>query len=78
MTLREQVENELDGLTEMELRYVADYVAHLKGQGGPIPESMADEMMLRALYAESTDEDRSLAEAGMSDYSDGLAHEDQQ
>jgi hypothetical protein len=78
MTLREQIGQELAELTELELRHVADYVAFLKTHSGPATESMPDEATLRALYAEFADEDRSLAEAGMGDYSEGLSHEDRQ
>jgi hypothetical protein len=76
MTLREQIGHELDALTELELKHVANYVAILKGKGNRDIESLGDEERMRALYAEFSDEDRSLAEAGMSDYSDGLARED--
>jgi hypothetical protein len=76
MTLREQIGHDLDALTELELQHVANYVAILKGKGDRDVESLEDEGRIRALYAEFADEDRSLAEAGMSDYSDGLARED--
>lgn len=78
MTLREQIGHELDELTELQLRRVAEYVALLKSHSGRVVESVSDEAQLRALYAEFADEDRLLAEAGMSDYSQGLAREDQQ
>lgn len=41
--------------------------------GGKDPKEMAD---FSALQAEFTEEDRALAEAGMSDYAAGLAAED--
>ena len=37
-----------------------------------------DANRLSALYAEAEEEDRRLAEAGMADYSEGLAKEDSQ
>lgn len=78
MTLREQIGQELAELTELELRHVASYVAFLKSHGESAAKTVLDEAALRALYGEFADEDRSLAEAGMNDYSDGLAHEDRQ
>jgi hypothetical protein len=41
-------------------------------------ESFYDEAQLTALYAEFADEDRKLAEEGMSDYAKGLMKEDTQ
>ena len=37
---------------------------------------MADEIRLAALYAEFANEDRKLAEEGLSDYNEGLTKED--
>ena len=39
-------------------------------------EKLKDEIRLAALYAEFADEDRKLAEEGLSDYSHGLTKED--
>jgi hypothetical protein len=71
MSIKEQVAQELDSLSESELKQVADYVAFLKFQARVKPLSELDEKQLAALYAESADEDRGLAEEGMQD----LRHE---
>ena len=42
------------------------------------PALVYDEQVLAQLYAESEEEDRMLAEAGMADYALGLADEDTQ
>ena len=39
-------------------------------------EKLKDEIRLAALYAEFADEDRKLAEEGLSDYNEGLTKED--
>jgi len=76
MSIKEQVVQKLDSLSESELKQVADYVAFLKFQARVKPLSDLDEKRLAALYAEFGDEDRELAEEGMSDYIEGLLKED--
>jgi hypothetical protein len=78
MPIKEQLAQELDGLSEVELRQVAEYVAFLKFRGRVREVPTLDENQLAALYAEFADEDRQLAEEGMSDYAAGLAREDAQ
>jgi hypothetical protein len=72
MSIKEQVVQKLDSLSESELKQVADYVAFLKFQARIKPLSELNEKQLAALYAEFADEDRELAEEGMSDYIEGL------
>ncbi len=60
MSLKEQVQQNLERLDEGGLREVAGW----------------DGVKTAALYAEFAEEDRALAEAGMSDYAAGLARED--
>ena len=76
MTVKECIAEELGALTETQLRQVAQYVAFLKfserSRRSPIP----DEAELAGLYAEAAEEDRDLAEAGMTDYAQALAEED--
>ncbi len=76
MTLKEQVTQNLERLDEEKLREVADFVAFLefRTRRSAVPEW--DDAKLSTLYAEFADEDRALAEAGLSDYVAGLAKED--
>ena len=75
MSTQEQVLEEIKSLSEAELKQVAEYLAFLKyrAQGKP---RVVDESQLAALYAEFAEEDRALAEEGMSDYAEGLSKED--
>ncbi|HEX5708743.1 MAG TPA: hypothetical protein VFX96_15700 [Pyrinomonadaceae bacterium] len=75
MTTKERVIEEINGLSEEEVREVAEYLALLKLRARGAPP-VSDEAQLAALYAEFADEDRRLAEAGMNDYAKGLAEED--
>jgi hypothetical protein len=76
MSIKEQVAHELDKLSEAELKQVAEYVAFLKFQAWVKQIPLLDETQLEALYKEFAEEDRRLAEEGMSDYAEGLARED--
>lgn len=78
MSIKEQVTQELDKLSETELKQVAEYVAFLKFQARIKQIPSVDESQLEALYKEFSEEDRRLAEEGMSDYAEGLAKEDSQ
>ena len=61
MTVKEQVTQTLESLSEAELEQVAEYLAALKS---------------RSLYAQSAQDDRRLAEAGMAEYNQQLPAED--
>jgi Mg/Co/Ni transporter MgtE len=76
MSLKEQVVQELNSLNETEIKQVAEYVAFLKFRTRIILTPTLDETKLAALYAEFAEEDRELAEEGMSDYAAGLIRED--
>ena len=76
MSVKEQVARELDSLSEAELKQVAEYVAFLKFRTRFNQMSSLDDAQLAVLYSEFADEDRMLAEEGMSDYAKGLAKED--
>ncbi|NJN94308.1 MAG: hypothetical protein HC875_09560 [Anaerolineales bacterium] len=78
MTLKEQVVQELNSLSETEIKQVAEYVAFLKFRTRHPLTFTLNETKLAALYAEFAEEDRELAEAGMADYSAGLAREDRE
>ena len=76
MSIKEQVAHELDNLSDVELEQVAEYVAFLKFRARVGRMPALEEAQLAALYSEFSDEDRKLAEEGLSDYAEGLANED--
>jgi len=75
-TIKEQITQELDSLSEADLGQIAEYLAFLKFRSRVKSMPSLDETKLAALYAEFGDEDRGLAEQGMSDYAQSLAEED--
>jgi hypothetical protein len=75
MSTKEQVLEEIEALSEAEIKEVAEYLAFLKYRSQRKPP-VVDESKLAALYAEFDEEDRALAEEGMKDYAEGLAKED--
>lgn len=74
-TLREQVLQDLNVLSEKDLEQVAEYVSFLKFRTRRKKKNI-DESELAALYAEFAEEDRELAENGFEDYINGLSEED--
>lgn len=76
MTVKEYVGQALESLDERELAKVAEYVSFLRfhSRSEAISALNADE--LAAIYAESAEDDRRLAEEGMREYAQGLAEED--
>ena len=77
-TVKEQVAQALNTLSEAELQQVADYVAFLRFRArmGSLPAIDATELAL--LYTEFADEDRALAEEGLENYRTQLHDEDTQ
>ena len=76
MTLKERVRQDLERLDEGNLRQVADFVAFLEFRTQRSAAPQWDDTAMAALYAEFSEEDSALAEAGMSDYAAGLGRED--
>ncbi|MBA2340484.1 MAG: hypothetical protein H0V88_08825 [Pyrinomonadaceae bacterium] len=76
MTIKEQVAEDLETLNEAELKQVAEYLAFLKFRSRSKPVPQFDETQLAALYAEFADEDRVLADEGLSEYAENLENED--
>lgn len=76
MSIKEQVVEDIKTLSEVELKQVAEYLAFLKYRSHNKSATAFDEIKLAALYAEFADEDRNLAEEGMSEYAENLAKED--
>jgi len=76
MSLREQIAEQLNGLTEAELRRVAEYLGLARIRATHESPPQLDEARLATLYSEAAAEDRALADAGVSDYAAALLKED--
>jgi len=76
MITKEELVQTVDGLSQSELEQLAQYLGFIKYQSRIRTIPSFDESQLAALYAESAEEDRELAEAGISDYAVALAQED--
>ena len=76
MSLKEQVTQEIEGLSDADLGAVADFLAFLKFRARIHSPMVVDEAQLETLYAEFAEEDRELAEEGIADYAAALAEED--
>lgn len=77
MPKRNELLETLNALTESEVRQVVQYAAFLKSHRRAEAQTPAlNDEQLQARYAEASDEDRSLAEAGLADYGAGLLKED--
>ena len=77
-SVKEQVTQALDTLSEIELQQVAEYVAFLRFRARVALLPPVDATQLARLYAEFADEDSALAEKGMDEYRDHLCAEDTQ
>ncbi len=78
MSVKEHIIKELDTLGGHQLHEVEEYVAFLKYRSRFTPPSAVDEEELTKLYEEFAEEDRQLAEEGITDYTNRLAKEDKQ
>ena len=76
MVTKEQIVETVHSLSQTELEQLAQYLAFIKYQSRIRTIPSFDESQLAALYAESAEEDRELAEEGVSDYAMALAQED--
>jgi hypothetical protein len=72
----QQLTQALGELDDRQLEDVARYVSYVRLRGRLPSTANLSEADLKALYAEAGDEDRDLAEAGISDYAVGLIRED--
>jgi len=73
----EALKQDIDQLTKRQLQQVADFIAFLKFRDKRRCVVL-DPSGLATLATEFAEEDRFLAEAGMSDYAAILTHEDRQ
>jgi hypothetical protein len=76
MTLKEVLLQELNDLQEKDIEKVVEYVKFLKVKHIFMPIKKADEKDYASLYAEFANEDRELAEEGISDFNASLTRED--
>ena len=72
LLVRENVIETIQTLNDTQLNEVAEYLAFLKFRSRRSSRPSLDTKQVAALYAEFADEDRKLAEQGISDYYDGL------
>lgn len=71
----EAIKQDIDNLTSAQLQQVADFIAFLKFRD-KYSFSSIDPSQLASLATEFAEEDRSMAEEGMSDYAAMLDSED--
>ncbi len=76
MTLREQLSQSLESLSDAELQQVAEFLAFLKFRCRLGAVTSIDPAEIGAQYAESAQEDGELAEQGIAEYGQGLRSED--
>jgi hypothetical protein len=72
---KETLKQELDQFNEMQLKQVADFIAFIKFQT-KFSQPTADISQFANLYQEFAQEDREMAEAGISEYAELLNKED--
>ena len=76
MLARDHLVKELEELDEKQLHEIQEYVKFLKFRSRLAPPPALDEEQLAKLYGEFAQEDRLLAEEGMTDYAKNLSKED--
>ncbi|WP_293363497.1 hypothetical protein [Microcoleus sp. CAWBG52] len=74
--MRELIQQELEKFDREQLQQVFEFIAFLKFRARLVTIPAIDETNLAALYSEFAEEDRQLAELGISEYSELLKHED--
>ena len=76
MSIKEDVLQRLDTLSEAELAQVAEFMAFLKFRARFQPMPALADTQLAMPYAACAEEDRALSEEGMAEYVHGLCQED--
>ena len=76
MTIKEILLHELDELKDTDLERVVEYIKFLKIKHIFMPLKNSEEKDYASLYAEFEEEDRELAEEGITEYSNQLEKED--
>lgn len=72
---KETLKQDIDHLDDEQLKQIADFIAFLKFQS-KLSKSTPDLSQFANLYQEFADEDRELAEIGISEYTKSLENED--
>ena len=74
---KETLKQELDYFNDEQLKQIADFIAVIKFQS-KLSQPTPDLSQFANLYQEFADEDRELAEIGLSEYAESLNSEDAQ
>ena len=72
---KETLKQDIDRLNDQQLKQIADFIAFLKFQS-KLSQPKPDLNQFAHLYQEFADEDRELAEIGISKYAKSLNHDD--
>ena len=73
--MKDLIQQELEKLDLEQLKQVFEFIALLKFRARLVTNLAVDESNLATLYSEFAEEDRQLAELGMSEYAELLKHE---
>ena len=76
--MKDLIQQELEKLDLEQLKQVFEFIAFLKFRARFVTNLEVDESNLATLYSEFAEEDRQLAELGISEYAELLKHEDLQ
>ena len=74
--MKDLIQQELEKLDLEQLKQVFEFITFLKFSARLVTNLAVDESNLATLYSEFAEEDRQLAELGMSEYAELLKHED--
>ena len=74
--MKDLIQQELEKLDLEQLKQVFEFTTFLKFSARLVTNLAVDESNLATLYSEFAEEDRQLAELGMSEYAELLKHED--
>jgi hypothetical protein len=74
--MKDLIQQELEKLDLAQLKQVFEFIAFLKFRARLVTNLAVDESNLATLYSEFAQEDRQLAELGMSEYAEILKHEE--
>ena len=73
--MKDLIQQELEKLALEQLKQVFEFIAFLKFRARLVTNLAVDESNLATLYSEFAEEDRQLAELGISEYAELLKHE---
>ena len=73
--MKDLIQQQLEKLDLEQLKQVFEFIAFLKFRARLVTNLAVEESNLATLYSEFAEEDRQLAELGMSEYAELLKHE---